>query len=230
MGKVKQLMARIDELTLRERVIVMASVLLVLILSWYTYLMEPLMKEEKQLISALDTKRGQLQGLNDQFLKMTRASERDPDRMNREELKNLRGQVAQIKQDIKNTAAHLVPPESMPDVLRMVLNKSKGLTLLKLNGLGSTPLIAPAKDDKAGKKAATAGTQVNNELGSAFKHGMRIEVTGSFFETLDYLHALEKLERGFFWDQVSFEVKEYPDATVTITLYTLSLNSNWIGI
>ena len=59
---------------------------------------------------------------------------------------------------------------------------------------------------------------------------MKIVFEGDFFQTVDYMRKLEKLEWGFFWDEVSFEMKEYPQASITITLYTISLNPNWIGI
>jgi MSHA biogenesis protein MshJ len=227
MNGIKQFLARIDELNLRERAIVFGGLLIVLFLGWYTYLMEPLMQDEKRLQSELNSKRDQLRTLNSQFEQMTGAAGKDPAADHRRNLDRLNQQVVLLEQDLKDTTANLVTPESMPEILRMVLNKSRGLTLMRLTGLGGTPLVvnAPARDGNARVDETGEG-----DLGAAFKHGMQIEFSGNFFETLDYIRALEGLDKGFFWDTVKYEVLDYPDSVTTITLYTLSLNQDWIRI
>jgi len=42
------------------------------------------------------------------------------------------------------------------------------------------------------------------------------------------LRRLEALEWNFFWDRIEFQVKDYPDSSASIRLYTLSLTSDWI--
>lgn len=228
MNVFKQFLARIDELSLRERAIVFGAILIVLFLGWYTWLMEPLMKEEKRLLSDLDGKRGQLSTLNAQFEQMTSAMAADPETAMRKKIDQLNRQIAGLEQGLKAATANLVSPESMPAILRKVLDRSRGLTLLKLTGLGGTPLLVETTGgDRRKKPAATAG---NGDLGAAYRHGMQIEFQGNFFQTLDYMRALEDLKQGFFWDEVKFEVHDYPDSVTTLTLYTLSLNPDWIRI
>lgn len=234
METLQQLLSRIDELTLRERAIILAAVLLVLSLGWYTQLMEPLMQKEKVLLSNLDAKQRQLLLVNQQFTLLAKRQSGEPDEIDRKKLADLRSQIKLVKEDIKATAANLVPPESMPEILRLILNKSDGLTLLKLKGLGSQPLITDTATEEGNKAAAAKadkGQKENSgqELHSAYKHGMEIEFSGSFFPTLDYIKKLENLEWGFFWGQVNFKVEKYPKAVTKITLYTLSLDPDWIG-
>lgn len=228
MNRIKQWISRIDELNLRERAIVFTGVLIVLFLGWYTYLMEPLMKQEKSLLAELDTKRGQLTSLNSQFEQMAATVGTDPDAQGRRRIDQLNQEIAGMEQELKAATANLVAPEAMPEILRLVLNKSRGLTLLKLSGLGGTPLVVKAGPGDG--KNVQQGAPANGDLGAAFKHGMKIEFRGDFFETLEYIRALEELQQGFFWDQVKFEVQDYPDSVTTLTLYTLSLNPDWIRI
>ena len=228
MNLIRQWLSRVDELSLRERAIVFAGVLIVLFLGWYTYLMEPLVKEQQRLFSELDSKHGQLASLNSQFDKMTTAVQADPEAQGRHRIDALNRQIADLQQDLKAATANLVSPEAMPEILRLVLNRSRGLTLLKLTGLGGTPLLV--KTDTGDGKSPRQGSAAKGDLGAAFKHGMQIEFRGDFFETLAYLRALEGLQQGFFWDKVKFEVQDYPDSVTTLTLYTLSLNPNWIRI
>jgi len=217
MDKIQPYLDKLDELSLRERVIVTVAVLYVLSMVWQSFLMEPIIQEEKRLIAQLTDKRDQLQTLTDQFVRLM--NPQDPNADNRKKLDRLRPQVNTNKQEVIDATAQLVSPEAMPQILRAVLKKSAGLTLMELNGLGSTPLVTAEKQE----------TQ-NNDLISVFKHGMQIVFEGDYFQTLDYIRKLENLEWGFFWDQVNFEMKEYPQASTTITLYTLSLNPDWIGI
>ena len=228
MNWIKQSLARIDELSLRERAIVFGAVLIVLFLGWYAWLMEPLMKEEKRLLSELDGKRGQLSALNAQFEQMTSAMTADPETAMRKKIDQLNREITGMERDLKDATANLVTPESMPGILRKVLDKSRGLTLLKLTGLGGEPLLI--ETGSGGTDRKQKGIAGNDDLGAAYKHGMQIEFRGNFFQTLDFMRALEDLKQGFFWDEVKFEVQDYPDSVTTLTLYTLSLNPDWIRI
>jgi len=228
MNRFRQWLAHVDELSLRERAIVFAGILIVLFLGWYAYLMEPLLKEQQRLLTELNGKRGQLAALNGQFEKMAASMGMDPETESRRVIDELNQQIKTMEQDLKAATANLVAPEAMPEILRLVLNRSRRLTLMKLTGLGGTPLVM--KTGAGDGKNTAQGPGSGGDLGAAFKHGMQIEFRGDFFETLDYLRALEGLQQGFFWDKVEFEVQDYPDSVTTLTLYTLSLNPDWIRI
>lgn len=230
--RIKKVFARIDDLTLRERAVVFGALMTVLFLGWYAYLMEPLAKEERALVSELEAKRRQFQDLNDQFVLMTQKQGTGQDAANRRHLAELRAEEARVKEELNIATTHLVKSEAMPDLLRQVLNKSQGLELVKLNGLGSVPLVPPAPAAKGEAKVeepAVEGPKTDGELASAYKHGMEVQFTGDFFSTLNYLRKLEQLEWGFFWDSVDFSVSDYPRSVASIRVFTLSLNPDWIG-
>jgi len=240
LNRINALFNRVDELTLRERAVVLGGLLTLLFLGWYTYLMEPILKQEKSLLAELETKRKQLQTLNEQFEMLADSRKVDPNEASRQRLAGLKQEEARIREELQSATEHLVAPELMPDVLRQVLKSAQGLTLVKLNGLGSTPLVQPAS--KAGAEppvGAAATTQQTGGTGTgqgggtglegAYKHGMQIQFNGDFFSTMEYMRQLEQLQWRFFWDSINFAVGEYPEATTSIRLFTLSLKSNWIG-
>jgi MSHA biogenesis protein MshJ len=115
----------------------------------------------------------------------------------------------------------------MAEVLKNVLGKSGKLTLLGLTGLGAQPLtgLPAAAQAPAGKPEVPPVATV-----VAYRHGLRIEVAGSYLDVLAYLHGLETLPWKFLWDSVDYKVKSYPQGTATIVVYTLSLDPAWIGI
>ena len=62
------------------------------------------------------------------------------------------------------------------------------------------------------------------------KHGLMIAFEGDYMSTLSFMQEIESLEWGFFWDSLEYEVIDYPTSRVVITLFTLSLDKNWIGV
>jgi MSHA biogenesis protein MshJ len=221
----------------------LGGILIVLFLGWYSYLMEPLTKTQANLLARLNQKHQQLQLLNERFELLTQARHRDPNAANRAKLAKLHKELARVTERVRNTTSTLVSPNAMPDLLRRVLEQSSGLNLLALKGLGSSPLVKPVNAGGAAKgrngrehgaarqAAAKSGGQPAHEveLANAYKHEMEIQFSGDYFSTLEYMRKLEKLPWGFFWDKVEFKVKKYPQAKASIRLFTLSLDSNWIG-
>ena len=232
--RLKKIIQRIDELTLRERAVVLGALLTLLFLGWYAYLIEPLKLTEKSLVSELDRKRGQLQMLNEQFTLMSEQQSRDPGAEARARLQQLRDEDKQLSAELRGATANLVAPELMPEVLRSMLKSAEGLTLVSMRGLGSTPLLKAAAEEKPTRakppaKPAPPATPAPGVLDNAYRHGVQMEFSGDFFATLEFLRRLEALEWKFFWESVTFDVKNYPQAVATVRVFTLSLDKNWIG-
>jgi MSHA biogenesis protein MshJ len=65
---------------------------------------------------------------------------------------------------------------------------------------------------------------------SIFRHGLAMTLSGRYFDVYHYLEALESLPWRFYWDSIDYQVKEYPTAEVTLHIYTLSFQEDWLGI
>ena len=238
--RLKKIIERIDALTLRERAVILGALLTLMFLGWYAYLIEPLRLTEKSLVAELERKRDQLQTLNEQFSLMSEKQSRDPGADAHERLAQLREEEKQLSTELRGATANLVAPELMPEVLRSMLKSADGLTLVSMRGLGSTPLLKPAAEEKppAGAKqpaakqepaAAPVAAATPGMLDNAYRHGVQMEFSGDFFATLEFLRRLEGLEWKFFWESVNFDVQDYPRAVATVRVFTLSLDKNWIG-
>ena len=53
---------------------------------------------------------------------------------------------------------------------------------------------------------------------------------GSYLDLLRYARALESLPTQMYWGEASLSVERYPDAVLTLTMYTLSLDQTWLTI
>lgn len=233
MEALRTLQDRIDGLTLRERGIVLAAILLVFYFVFETFVMEPIGVSQKAVHGRIVQTNKEISALNVQMQKLLAAGSGNQQQKDRQKVQGLKRELARINGELQEATASLVTPQQMTKLLQKILAQTNGLRLGKVTSLGSSPLllqeqpVAKSGSIKGGAKSKPASH--NNTVGMIYKHGLQIEFNGDFFATLDYLKKLEKLEWNFFWDNIKFQVKDYPDATSILTLYTISLNKNWIG-
>lgn len=226
----ESLAARIDALTLRERGFVMAGVLAVTYFLWIGLVTDPMEKRQREMNANLERITAEITGLNAQAQGLMQQAKDDPNAIHRAELEALKAELAQLNQDLAGTTDHLVPPGQMARVLEAMLRGTDGLQLRQVTSLGSSSLVPEKK--KAPAREASSGDQKQESappVRSVYKHGVSLELQGSFFSVLEFLRKLEQLEWKFFWDAVEFRVVDYPDAAVEITVYTISMEPTWIG-
>jgi len=235
---VTELLDRIDALTLRERAAVFLAVLAVMFFIWNSYLMADINNKERLLKAQLQQKQAERMGLNVELQNDISQGQEDPNALARKKLDMLREQLQEVKAQVMKATGQLVPPGKMADILEHVLASTRGLDLLQVKGLGSSALLK-TDNSKDGKQAESAGSTKQQApadvaspqpLDNAYKHGLKIVFNGSYMSTLEYVKKLEALHSGFLWDRLELKVKNYPDTEVAITVYTLSLDDNWIGV
>lgn len=217
MASFGNLAARIDALALKERALMLLAVVLVLVMAWDRLLMQPLDAEERRLSAEIGERQRQVAALQAQAETIVQSHGRDPDAATRMRLEQLQAELAEVKAGMAEAARQLVAPEAMARLLETVLIRTRGLSLVALQGLGASPLL-PVDD-------SSPAPQVG-----AWKHGLRLEFEGGYLEALDYLRSLEALPWGFFWNSFELQVDDYPRTRAAITVFTLSLDPSWIGV
>ena len=63
-----------------------------------------------------------------------------------------------------------------------------------------------------------------------WRHGIEITLEGSYADLSAYVQNLEALPQRVLRGGMSFQVEAHPKATLTLTLYTLSLDHSWLEI
>lgn len=228
-------MARFDALTLRERGLVALAVVAVLVVLWQALLIGPLDAQRERTNAAIAKQRQQVQALDMQAQALIERQRQNPDRANRARHARLRAQMAELDAQLRAKMHGLIAPAQMAKVLEQVLTRKTDLKLYRVQSLAAQPLLTAAQrpgSASAAKADKTASAQAKGGAGDAgvYRHGLVIEFRGSYLSTLKYLHELDKLPWQFYWDSVELDVKHYPEATVTITVHTLSLDKDWIGV
>lgn len=218
--QLQQWAQRFDALTLRERVIVGAAVLLVIGILWLEFVYTAQAQTGKTLQTRLQSSASQIAALDQQIRILAAESGRDPDQANRRREEKLREQLAQVNAQLQQKTASLITPAQMAQVLEAVLTQKTDLTLIGVRNLPIEPLLELPADAGGNEHPGTG----------VYRHGMQIEFSGSYLSTLEYLKALQDLDWDFYWDSLQLKVENYPVSRVTITVHTLSLKEGWIGV
>jgi MSHA biogenesis protein MshJ len=226
-----KLAARIDRLTLRQRVGVFGASAVVLLYLFYMLAFEPLLREQVRLDAQINQQRSAMASVDSQITTLVDAYARDPDAANRARLASVRQEARTLGDSLAAMQKGLVAPEQMAPLLHTILQANGRLQLVALTTLPVLPVggvaAAPAPPGTAAPAAANAAPPA---AGLLYRHGVQVTVRGSYLDMVDYMAALETLPTQLFWGAAQFQVETYPRAQLTLTLYTLSLDSKWMKL
>jgi MSHA biogenesis protein MshJ len=172
-------------------------------------------------------KKTELQVLEAQLIG-ARAQIRDPDAANKAALAETRAQLADAEAAVRQFDGVLVSPQRAPQLLQSLLVQHRGLELLALSTLPPMPLMSAPAAPKDGKPEAPPAAAPR--AGQIQKHGIEVRVAGGYLDLLAYVSELENLPQKLIWGRMALEVKAYPRSELTLTLYTLSLDTTWLVV
>lgn len=242
--QVQQYKERFEALSLRERGLVLFAVLAVMYIGWDLLLMQNMYKKQELVLTQVGKWRGQISDVDRRIQSVAASMNDNAQQQAKKRLEDLKFRLNKINQRQKAMAVSFIRPQQMVEVLKGLLIQEKGLKLTRLQTVAVTPLFAPsidpvAESDKKIRQAldkppieseSSETNQPTIKLPEIFKHGLEIEFKGNYSSTLSYLQKLEALPWRFYWDEVSYEVLEYPKAQITVKIHTLSLDKGWISV
>src|SRR4051794_10890003 len=117
----QKLALKIDTLTLRERTIVFAMSVLVLIALVNMMLLDPQSTRQKQLSARLKEDQAKVTAIQTEIQQKVQLQSADPDKDNRENLRQLKQQSAQLQASLVGMQKQLVSPDKMVDLLESIL-------------------------------------------------------------------------------------------------------------
>jgi MSHA biogenesis protein MshJ len=222
---------RIEALSLRERAMVLVASVVVIVFAIDVVFIEPVLSKKKALSAGIAQQQTELQALQTQIagLEKNHAGAGAARLARRGELEH---EIAALDDTLKQMNNGLVPAHNMRALLQEVLARSPRLQLVAMHTLPVTPLIE--KRDKTDKPAAAPPASQDGQPrivdSNVFKHGVQITVSGGYAELHDYLARLEKLPWRMLWSRASLNASGYPQLTLTVVIYTLSLDKAWLMV
>ncbi|MFY9328013.1 MAG: hypothetical protein WAO76_08355 [Georgfuchsia sp.] len=228
MAQWKDLSARFAVLKPREKTLICAAILAVILLGGYNFWIDPALTRKAVAGKQIAQYRTDITNLGAQVAAL-QAQLKDPDATSRAAIAERRQHLAELDQQLSGYSKELVPPEKMTLLLQGLLSQHRGLELLSLRTLPPQPII-PAQADKAEPKPGEpAKTGVANR-GNIYKHGIEVKVAGSYQNLLNYLGEMEASSQRLLLGSMNLEVTRYPRVELTVTVYSLSLDRTWLVI
>lgn len=225
----QRLAAKLDARNQRERALIFVMVLVIFGSLLNALWIDPLLARKKKATQDVAAQQEQLQGLRGQIQAIVSGGLPDPDAPTRVRLAALEQKLAQSRTALQEMQHSLVAPGRMARLLEDVLTQNRSLKLVSLKTLPASDVLEPppmppqAGTAKAEAEPRPAGPAI-------YKHGVEIAVSGNYAELTQYLDTLENLPWRMFWGKAEMRVEEYPRVTLTITLYTLSMDKTWLSI
>lgn len=219
MEQINRLIEKFNALNERERISVTLLSVVALAVFLFEIAISPLLDKaaiiDKQ-VTELKTQSGKLK---QQVALLETKIQQDPYLQDKRKLALLDQQITNLTRQLKEKMHGLIEPSQMAKVLEVVLTQNTNLKLQRIESLGATPLAPITKSTD----------EEQQDLG-IYRHGLKIEFTGSYLSTLKYLQAIDKLPWDFYWDGLKLKVEKYPLSRIEITVHTLSFHEGWIGV
>ncbi|HYD78404.1 MAG TPA: MSHA biogenesis protein MshJ [Paucimonas sp.] len=241
----QRLATRIDALTLRERAVVFAMVALILITLINALLLDPLFAKTKLLSDEIKEHQAKTFDIQQKIHAAVKRQTSDPDAESKLQLQKLEQQAHQMQASLQEVQKGLVSPDKMSGLLESILRRHGNLRLVSLKTLPPANLMdskETTNNNAAEKTAAPAGKETDapgskdkpaaggSAVSLVYKHGVEIVVQGSYLDMIDYLVELESMPWQLFWGKSVLNAEDHSKTTLTLTLYTLSLNKQWLNI
>jgi MSHA biogenesis protein MshJ len=210
-----------------EKAALLVISVLVIGMAYLSYVYDPLRGDISTFKNQVASANTQIINQQTSFAAKLAESQQDPEKFARDRLAAIARQRQVKEAEIANLAGKLITPNQMTAILSSVLGRQSGMALINFSNDEAKPLrlnLATAGVD------AVAATLAEGEAGQIFEHGLTIVFEGDFFNTLRYLSFLEDISGSFFWDSVSFQQTEWPNAIVTLKIHTLSTEEGFIGV
>lgn len=212
----RDLLERVDALSLRERVLVLIALLALIGIAWDTLLMRPLEQARVRLTPEVANLRTEVARLNTTIEELARAGAIDPDKGLHEQVEQTRTGIADLDKQLGGLTQGLIAPEEMVEVLKQVLARTPPLQLVSLSTLASEPLAA-----------LMPGEVLPSQV---FRHGVKLELEGGYLDVVEFLRALDALPWDFYWHALELDVGMHPTVRVRLTVHTLGQEKAWIGV
>lgn len=184
---------RIDALSLRERVIMFASLALALAALVDALLLSPAIAERRALAEQMRRNGNELGTLRAQLAAATQTGTDTPLGRQRAAVERARAELQSLDAQVQARLAHRDEVTRLPELLERVLRRHERLTLTRLATV------------EAPRSAAADGA------GSGLRwQAVELSVAGSYLDLMQYLAALEQELPGLRWGALQIATQTQP--------------------
>ena len=202
-------MARLDGLSLRERIFLFLSILVCCGALVDTLWLSPAQTAHKQLSQRVEKQGAELQRLRDSLRLSVRPA--STGQSSRDELLQISEQTEQINQSVRQLLPSAADAAPLAQALVHLLRRHEGLTLVR------TSALAPELAGPGSSSGADAGTSTLPP--GLTRQGVALTVSGAYADLTRYVETLESAMPQVRWGEMSLKSdKGLPELTLKLFL------------
>jgi len=202
-------------------------------------LVQPLMEEFSEVTKAIEKAKADSKSYTAKMLNVQSQFGIDPTLSDQEQVEAMSSVLAKLESEINTTSTDFVSPNQMVDLLYDILNKGKTLSIVSLEKLpadtineteeGKAPAIdvqnirETLKNLEAAKKAPQ-----EDDKDKIYRYEVELVLQGSYHDILKYIQQLESMRWRLFWENAELTVKSYPLSELRFSVYTISMEKDWL--
>lgn len=215
---------RLDAMSFRERLLIFLAAAGVTFTLIFIGLIEPALKRQEQMMLNISGLQQEIFTLSGQLI----STEQQQKRGENSEINRLSGEAKALEQSVRDRESSMIPPDKMIPVLKSLLTAQPGLKLVSMQTSPPRPVFV--KDETAAgmsEVAAVPPQRTGVPAEQLYKHGIELQVSGSYAQLTEYIERLESLPWAMQWKSMHLDASRHPQLELTLGLTTLSRESTW---
>jgi MSHA biogenesis protein MshJ len=221
--RVKHLMGRFDGLSTRDRVALSGAVAVVIFFLVTVILIAPDTIRRREANAKLTNQKNELIGLQVKRGEMTKQMEDDPAARQQLRRDDLKKQIEDVNRELAQIEGSA---PKIGSLVRDMLATNPGVTLVSVKTLPVQVVIQPtvAKASKPGDPIPTPANEAGAGTSAAgvYRHSLEVSIRGNYLALLPYLEKLQRSPAHLTWSEAKLDATTYPEAVLTIVVFTLS--------
>lgn len=230
------------QLSPREQYLILLTGLVAIIFIIFYFFIDSPLADKKRLTKQITQYERNNDTLKNSAKAYQAALKEDPNKATKEKIEQFEKKLAKVDTKLLALTSELISPTQMRQALLALLKLEKGVSLLSFELVGAVPLLSEIEPKEASKNTFSATEQSSNNASNQmqqeantgtvnlYRHGIKITLSGRYFELRDYLLQLEQLSWKFFWQEFDLTVEEYPMNELSIEIYSLGSKEAFVGV
>ena len=218
----QSLVAKTEQISFRERLLItFAGLVLTYGLAELLYF-DQLRTENRKLDNQMEKLKKDQRNHENELL-VLRAKKEKPKKL-QAEIKALDEKIRGIEEEILGFSDVMTQPETMTATLKEILSQRGELNIKSLKNEEAVPIQLEQKLKKNNKNVNDKPLTIG-----LYRHSLELELEGSFEAAKRFVKKIESANKNLYWESIEYEVVNYPLGRLTIRVFTLSREKEWIG-
>lgn len=200
----------------REKGIIFGGVMTLILWLNYMYSIEPIMIQKNKDESTITSQAEEIDSIQKQIGLYQGALGKDPNQAVNKSIIDTEKSIIEIDQTLSELTANFISPHKMREVLGELLRSDE---LIKVTNFTAIPA----------EKVDIAGVPSDTDI-TIYQHGIRLTITGTYFDLQRYVSRIEQLPWRFYWKTFAYTVVQHPTSQLEIEITTISTNEQFIAI